>query len=234
MEKVHSAEPRQYPTSFGEGRREKCHIQLLRCNELWKLASGLPDHDVMVLDETGVPAGSLHVAHTQAGIDEMKRFLLDIAKTPEQLACIVETSQGLLITALLEAGFTVYPVNPKTIDRRRNAAGVKTDAVDAYVLAKTGRSDLEDLRPLKPDTPVIAELKLLTRDQDSLIQSQTRLVELLHEARAERDEAKRLLRTERVEAEQRAQAERAELEQRYHKLLQEHMQCGVTIAKLEA
>lgn len=30
------------------------------------------------------------------------------------------------------------------------------------------------------------------------------------------------------------QTQRAELEQRYHKLLQEHMQCGVTIAKLEA
>jgi hypothetical protein len=61
-----------------------------------------------------------------------------------------------------------------------------------------------------------------------------RLVELLHEARAERDEAKRQLRMERAEAEQHAQAERAELEQRYHKLLQEHMHCGVTIAKLEA
>ncbi len=61
-----------------------------------------------------------------------------------------------------------------------------------------------------------------------------RLVELLHEAQAERDGAKRQLRMERVEAEQQAQAERADLEQRYHKLLQEHMQCGVTIAKLEA
>ena len=61
-----------------------------------------------------------------------------------------------------------------------------------------------------------------------------RLVELLHEARAERDEAKRQLRTERVEADQHAQAERADLEQRYHKLLQERMRCGVTIAKLEA
>lgn len=61
-----------------------------------------------------------------------------------------------------------------------------------------------------------------------------RLVELLHEAQAERDEAKRQLRTERVEAEQRAQAERTDLEQRYHKLLQEHMSCGLTIAKLEA
>src|SRR5229473_3656454 len=61
-----------------------------------------------------------------------------------------------------------------------------------------------------------------------------RLVELLHEARAERDEARRQLRTERVEADQRAQAERAKLEQSYHKLLQEHTNCGVTIAKLEA
>jgi hypothetical protein len=50
---------------------------------------------------------------------------------------------------------------------------------DAYLLAKTGRADLADLRPLKPDTPVIAELKLLTRDQESLIQSQTRLVNQL-------------------------------------------------------
>ncbi len=61
-----------------------------------------------------------------------------------------------------------------------------------------------------------------------------RLVELLHEARAERDEARRQLRTERLSAEQHAQAEQAELEQRYHQLLQEHMSCGITIAKLEA
>jgi transposase len=123
---------------------------------------------MLVIDETGQQAGSLRVGHTKAGIEELKRFLLNIARTPDQLACIVETSQGLLIAALLEAGFTVYPVNPKTIDRRRNAAGVKT-----------GRSDLADLRPLKPDTAVIAELKRLTRDQDSLIQSQTRLVNQL-------------------------------------------------------
>ena len=136
-------------------------------------------HDALVIDETGRQVGSRRVAHTKAGIEELKRFLLALVKTPDQLACIVETSQGLLITALLEAGFTVYPVNPKTVDRRRNAAGVKTDAVDAYVLAKTGRADLADLRKLQPDTPLVAELKLLTRDQDGLIQSQTRLVNQL-------------------------------------------------------
>jgi transposase len=136
-------------------------------------------HDALVIDESGQQVGSLRVLHTKKGIDELKRFLLAIAEKPDQLACIVETSHGLLITALLEAGFTVYPVNPKTIDRRRNAAGVKTDAVDAYLLAKTGRSDLADLRKLRPDTPLVAELKLLTRDQDGLIQSQTRLVNQL-------------------------------------------------------
>jgi len=60
------------------------------------------------------------------------------------------------------------------------------------------------------------------------------LVELLPEARAERDEAKRQAKTERVESEQHAQAERVDLERRYGKLLQEHIQCGLTIARLEA
>src|SRR5260370_25593223 len=104
-------------------------------------------HDALVIDAAGHQAGSLRVAHTKAGLDALKQFLLGIAKTPDQLACIVETSNGLLIASLLEAGFTVYPVNPKTVDRRRNAAGLKTHAVNAYFLAKTGRADPADLRP---------------------------------------------------------------------------------------
>jgi hypothetical protein len=39
---------------------------------------------------------------------------------------------------------------------------------------------------------------------------------------------------ERTENEQRTQAACTDLEQRYHKLLQEHMSRGITIAKLEA
>ncbi len=61
-----------------------------------------------------------------------------------------------------------------------------------------------------------------------------RLVQLLHEARAERDEARKQAQAERTKVEQQAQTQRTELEQRYRKLLQEHMQCSVKIAKLEA
>ena len=85
------------------------------------------------------------------------------------MACIVETNHGLLIGALLEGGWPVYPVNPKTVDRKRGAAGAKTDAIDAYLLAKTGRYDLADLRRLQPDSPLVQELKELTRDQDNLL-----------------------------------------------------------------
>lgn len=115
-----------------------------------------------------------------AGVDVSVPVAISLAvPDPEQVACIIETTHGLLITALLEAGFPVYPVNPKTVDRHRAAAGAKTDTIDAYLLAKFGRSELVDLRRLAPDSPLVAELKDLTRDQDMLIQSQTRLVNQL-------------------------------------------------------
>ncbi len=88
-------------------------------------------------------------------------------------------------------------------------------------------------RKRSKDHAAVHMVKMSPRDP-LLDYKRPRLVELLHEARAERDEARLQLRTERVEADQRAQAARADLEQRYHRLLQEHMSCGITIAKLEA
>jgi len=136
-------------------------------------------HDALVIDEAGHQVSSLRVSHTPEGLVQLIDCLSRIAPSKEQMACIIETNHGLLITALLEAGFPVYPVNPKTVDRRRSSSGAKTDAIDAYLLAKTGRSDLADLRQLKPDSALVVELKALTRDQDGLIQSQTRLVNQL-------------------------------------------------------
>jgi transposase len=65
------------------------------------------------------------------------------------------------------------------VDRRRSASGAKTDLIDAYLLAKTGRADFADLHRLTPDSDKVAELKQLTRDQDTLIRTQTRLVNQL-------------------------------------------------------
>jgi transposase len=135
-------------------------------------------HDTVVIDEAGRKVAQLRVEHTPEGLKKLVSFLREIAPL-DQIACILETKHGLLITALLEAGLAIYPVNPKTIDRKRAASGAKTDLIDAYLLAKHGRAEWTDLRRLDPDSPKIAELKALTRDQESLVQSQTRLVNQL-------------------------------------------------------
>jgi transposase len=138
-------------------------------------------HDVLVLDEQGQQRGSVRVDHTPEGLAKLNTLLETITgpDQKEQMACIIETIHGLLIAHLLEAGWPVYPVNPRTVDRRRSASGAKTDSIDASLLAKTGRADLADLRRLTPDSEVVQELKALTRDQDALIQMQTRLVNQL-------------------------------------------------------
>src|SRR5437660_23091 len=138
-------------------------------------------HDALVLDEQGHQRGSLRVDHTPEGLAKLNTFLETISGSleKEQMACIIETTHGLLIAFLLEAGWPVSPVNPRTGDRRRSASGATTDTIDAYLLAKTGRADLADLHRLTPDSELVQELKTLTRDQDALIQMQTRLVNQL-------------------------------------------------------
>lgn len=137
-------------------------------------------HDALTIDEKGHQAGLIQVTHTPEGLSQLDAYLEGIAGPDhEQMACIVETKHGLLIAHLLEHGWPVYPVNPRTVERRRAPSGAKTDTIDAYLLAKTGRADFADLRRLNPDSALIEELKNLTRDQDALIQMQTRLVNQL-------------------------------------------------------
>jgi transposase len=139
-------------------------------------------HEVVVIDEAGTRVGQLRVAHAAHGVEQLIAWLRasgEIATCPEHLACLIETTQGVLMTALLEQGAPVYPVNPKLLDHSRKPSGAKTDAIDAGILARIGRSALAELRRLRPDPPRIAELKTLTRDQDALIQTQTRLTNQL-------------------------------------------------------
>jgi transposase len=138
-------------------------------------------HDALVIDDQGHQVATMRVDHNPQGMTRLNTFWEQIlgSESKEQMACIIETTHGLLIAHLLEADWPVYPVNPRTVDRRRAASGAKTDTIDASLLAKTGRADLADLHRLKPDSEKVAELKLLTRDQDAVIHMQTRLVNQL-------------------------------------------------------
>lgn len=138
-------------------------------------------HDALCIDEHGHQLGSIRVAHSPDGLSQLDAYLARMAgpRGKDQIACIIETTHGLLIAHLLEQGWAVYPVNPRTVERRRAPSGAKTDLIDAYLLAKTGRADFQDLRRLNPDNEQIQELKTLTRDQDGLVRMQTRLLNQL-------------------------------------------------------
>jgi transposase len=91
-------------------------------------------HDAVVIDEKGRQVGTLRVDHNPQGMSKLNTFLEQIIGTEpkEHMACIIETTHGLLIAHLLSCGWSVYPVNPRTVDRRRSASGAKTDMIDAY------------------------------------------------------------------------------------------------------
>src|SRR5260370_21953659 len=74
-------------------------------------------HDALSIDEQGRQLGSMRVAHSAEGLSHLDAYVehLSGAGGKEQIACIVETTHGLLSAHVLEAGWPVSPVNPRTV-----------------------------------------------------------------------------------------------------------------------
>ncbi len=164
-------------------------------------------------------------AQKQTTVDRLQKAitLLEIEGRPVNIFTIKEVSGMDYMTYYRNReAFQLFQEHSTHLRREREQAQAKRQVARRGKPRKTGKGQAAAHTVKVPPRDPLLDYK------------RPRLVELLHEARAERDEARRQLRTERVKAEQRVQVEHAELEQCYHKLLQEHMQCGITIAKLEA
>ena len=138
-------------------------------------------HDVVVVDQRGAVVCELRFEHTAEGWTQLREKL----RTYEPLAVAVATNQGMAVEQLLAAGYTVYPVNPKSAVRyreRKAPTGVKDDRRDAWSLADALRVDGQGWKALSPQDPLVAELRLLTRDEIALIQQRTGLINQLQSA----------------------------------------------------
>ena len=138
-------------------------------------------HDVVVVDHKGTVVCELRFAHTADGWQHLR----DRLATFTPLAIAVETNQGLAVEQLLAAAYAVYPVNPKSAKRyreRKAPTGVKDDRRDAWSLADALRVDGHGWKPLAADDPLVAELRLLTRDENALIEQRTGLINQLQSA----------------------------------------------------
>ena len=117
---------------------------------------GEAHHDLCLLDQDGRVLAARRVVDGLAGVEELHTLVAAQAEQPGQVAVGIETDRGLLVWALLAAGYQVYAVNPQVVGRyrgRHRAARAKSDRGDAKVLADLVRTDRHNHCQVAGDSP---------------------------------------------------------------------------------
>jgi len=142
-------------------------------------------HDVEVMSEAGKVLAKRRLPEGVAGMaglhELIGRHLGEDADEAEVVVGI-ETDRGPWVTALVSAGYLVFPVNPLQASRYRERLGVsgaKSDAGDAHMLADMVRTDSHQLRAAAGDSAEAEGLKVLARTHKTLIWERTRAVQRL-------------------------------------------------------
>ena len=129
-------------------------------------------HQICLIDEDGKVLRQQRVPHDAAGFDELDRLL---TCHRARLRVAIERAEGLLVEHLHLLGVEIFCVSPKISARARERyrmAAAKSDAFDAFVLADTLRHEHRHWRPLTPPSPVLAELRAISRDRDRIVIAQ--------------------------------------------------------------
>ena len=146
-------------------------------------------HEIVVIDRDGHIVLDLQIGHHAEGWHRLREKLVRLAGPDlSAVAVAIETNCGPAVEKLLELGCCVYPLNPKSAQRyrdRKAPSGNKTDHLDAWSFADALRTDGHGWRQLKPDDPMVQELRLLCRDEVQLIGQRTALVNQLQQALVE-------------------------------------------------
>lgn len=142
-------------------------------------------HDLCVLDEDGTQLARARVPEGIEGVAKLHGILAEHVEDPEEVIVGIETDRGLLVAALVAAGYQVFAINPLSVDRyrdRRTTSGAKSDPGDAKVLADIVRTDRHNHRPVAGDSELAEGIKLLARTHQSFIWERQRHVNRLRSA----------------------------------------------------
>ncbi len=135
-------------------------------------------HDICLIDTaTGQPEAAL-LRHSSTSIDEWATAVrMRFGNQP--IAICLEQSRGPLIFALMKYDFlTLYPVNPATLAKYREAFSPsrnKDDASVAAYLAELLLHHREHLRAWQPDDEQTRCLRYLVEHRRRLVDDRTRL-----------------------------------------------------------
>lgn len=132
-------------------------------------------HDVALgLPGKGV-IDQFRIEHGPAGVARLIARCVELEPDPAEVRVVLETRHGLLVEAMVDAGFTVLPVNPDLVARRRGPAKKKDDAEDARICCLLALDPYAELRKLIPHGELGAELRAIARDDDRAARDERRL-----------------------------------------------------------
>jgi len=140
----------------------------LTCGVDWAEAH----HDIALVDDDGALVASARIDSGAAGFNAMLTLIAEHGGSAEDTPIAIETDKNLLVVAAAEAGFTVYPINPRAVARYRERygqAGRKSDAGDAVVLAHILRTDRQMHRPLPALSEHARAIKALARQHQEAV-----------------------------------------------------------------
>lgn len=101
-------------------------------------------HEVALVDEQGDVIARARIDTGAQGFTTLLALIAEHGGTATDTPVAIETDKNLIVVALADAGFTVYPINPRAAARyreRHGQAGGKSDPGDAAVLAHILRTD---------------------------------------------------------------------------------------------
>src|SRR6187397_393043 len=119
------------------------------------------------------------IEHGPAGVDRLIGRCLALEPDPAEVRVVLETRHGLLVEALVDAGYTVLPVNPDLVARRRGPAKKKDDAEDARIACLLALDQYTELRALVPHGNLAGELRSIARDDERACRDERRLLNRL-------------------------------------------------------
>lgn len=142
-------------------------------------------HDICVMDEAGAVLGKRRIGDSVEGLSELHELVGAHAEEPDQVIVGIEVDRGLIVTALLGAGYVLYAVNPMASARYRErhaTSGAKSDPGDAKMLADLVRTDRINHRQISGDSELAEGIRIIARAHQGAIWNRQRQVNALRSA----------------------------------------------------
>jgi transposase len=121
----------------------------------------------------------LRIEHRPDQVAALVERIARLEADAAEVRVVIETRHGLLVEALVDAGYTVLPVNPELVSRRRGPARKKDDAEDARICCLLALDRHAGLSRLIPHGQLAGELRSIARDDERACRDERRLLNRL-------------------------------------------------------